>query len=343
MEKIFGEDFTNPRPVIWLGKKINYCDSFQLVEGIKMQRIRFVFLLLLVLFGSLSVVGNPVSAIDFYLTLDTYPVEVLSIDPEAVTGEGYYESGTWVTIDAKQTIISDTVRYEFVEWSTTDNSQADPEDLEDLTGNQALIMMDSDRTITAIYQPHYTFYLTLDTSPVEVLSIDPEAVTGEGYYESGTWVTIDAKQTIISDTVRYEFVEWSTTDNSQADPEDLEDLTGNQALIMMDSDRTITAIYQQIINVDWEFSFSDDTRETLLKISIDDGYFQFSTPEKEYPIKKAEVMMVFWNLFVIRHSDSDLYLNSNGILDHRIDFCFAYAVDSNSGQNYLLRDRIGLE
>jgi hypothetical protein len=187
------------------------------------------------------------------------------------------------------------------------------------------------------------YYLTLDTSPSEVLTVDPEAVTGEGYYASGSWVTIDAKQTVTSGTVSYEFVEWSTTDTSSADPEDKEELTGNQALIFMDGDRTVTAIYEKSTEVDWEFSFSDASRGTMLKISTDDNFFQFSTPEKEYPVKQAEILIVKRNLLSILHSDSDLNLVGAGIIDPRIDFCLAYVKDAQTGQMYLLRDKIGLE
>ena len=56
------------------------------------------------------------SQTEFYLTLETEPEEVEIIDPEALTGEGYHSSGTIVIIDAKQTIISGNIRYEFAEW-----------------------------------------------------------------------------------------------------------------------------------------------------------------------------------------------------------------------------------
>jgi len=106
------------------------------------RRNKLGILLVLLLFGTLLLAVSPVRAVDFYLTLDTSPSEVLAVDPEAVTGEGYYASGSWVTIDAKQTVESETVRYEFVEWSTTDNSAADPEDVEALYKKAALTWND---------------------------------------------------------------------------------------------------------------------------------------------------------------------------------------------------------
>jgi hypothetical protein len=184
------------------------------------------------------------------------------------------------------------------------------------------------------------FYLTLDNSPSEVLTIDPEAVTGEGYYPSGSWVTIDAKQTVTSGAVSYEFVEWSTTDNSMADPEDVEDLTGNQALIFMDSDRTVTAIYEEQFVGTWENSF-ESASGFALRISTNDKYFQFITPEKTYSITEADSMIVIGRTTTIFHSDDKLTLIS--FSNSNVDYCLTYAQDMQTGQRYVLLDRIGFE
>jgi hypothetical protein len=184
------------------------------------------------------------------------------------------------------------------------------------------------------------FYLTLDTSPSEVLTVDPEAVTGEGYYASGSWVTIDAKQTVTSGAVSYEFVEWSTTDTSAAPPEYVEDLTGNQALILMDSDRTVTAIYEEQFVGTWENSF-ESASGFALRISTNDKYFQFITPEKTYSITKADSMIVIGRTMMIFHSDDKLTLIS--FSNSNIDYCLTYAQDMQTGQRYVLLDRVGFE
>jgi hypothetical protein len=307
-----------------------------------MQRNRFIILLMILLFGTLVIAAKPIRAIDYYLTLDTSPSEVLTIDPEAVTGEGYYASGSFVLIEAKQTVETETVRYEFVAWSHNDiNGWYDPdEDPPVLTETQALIFMDADRTVTAIYEPHYYFYLTLDTSPSEVLTIDPEAVTGEGYYASGSWVTIDAKQTIISGATRYEFVGWSTTDTAYADPDDVAELTGNQALLFMDGNRFVTAIYEEQFVGTWENSF-ESASGFALRISTNDKYFQFITPEKTYSITEADSMMLIGRTTIIFHSDDKLTLVS--FSNSNIDYCLTYAQDMQTGQRYVLIDRIGFE
>ena len=169
----------------------------------------------------LSVFGS-VHATDYYLNLETSPSEVLTLDPNALTGDGFYSSGTCVIIDAKPTVTSETVVYQFVEWSNYDSWPFDPEDEENpepvLTETQAFIFMDGSRTVTAIYQPHYSFYLNLETNPSDVLVIEPNAVIGKGLYPSGTCVVIDALPVVISENVRYDFVEWSSYDPWTGDP-----------------------------------------------------------------------------------------------------------------------------
>ena len=111
----------------------------------------------------------------------------------------------------------------------------------------------------------------------------------------------------------------------------------------MDSPYTMVAVYETFLDVNWENSFAGDSGGTTLKISVDDKYFQFSTPEKQYPIKQAETMIVRGNFLSIWHSDSDLIIAGVGILDPRIDFCLVIVRDVQTGQTYLVRDKIGQE
>jgi hypothetical protein len=188
------------------------------------------------------------------------------------------------------------------------------------------------------------FYLNLETSPSDVLTIDPEAVTGEGYYASGTCVLIEAKQTVESETVRYEFVEWSSNDDCWQGDDDEEPpvLTETQALIMMDGDRTVTAIYEEVFMGEWEYGYEDESSGFMLRISTDDKYFQFITPEKMFSITEADSMIVREHSTIILHSDNEMRLFSFS-LNSNIDCCLTYARDMQTGQRYLLIDRIGIE
>lgn len=190
------------------------------------------------------------------------------------------------------------------------------------------------------------YYLNLETSPSEVLTIDPNAVSGEGLYPSGTCVIVDAEQTVMSETVRYEFVEWSHYDSWPFPPDDEENpepvLTETQAFIFMDSDRTVTAIYEEMFVGEWENGYEDESSGFMLRISTDDKYFQFITPEKVFSITEADRMIVREHSTIISHSDDEIRLFSFS-LDSNIDYCFTYARDMQTGQRYLLIDRRGIE
>ena len=171
--------------------------------------------LALLLISSISIIS---AETEYYLDVTTDPLDVIIADPAAVSGAGIYPSGIYAIVDAKQTVFSSSYRYEFIGWEAEDQYYVYDEDddewvVADLPGNQAARFMDGGYTMVANYQQINTVLtLTIITNPDEVLTIDSTAVSGAGLYPSGTCVIVDAEQTIISGNVRYEFVEWSTTD-----------------------------------------------------------------------------------------------------------------------------------
>ncbi|MFC1803890.1 hypothetical protein ACFL0D_08010 [Thermoproteota archaeon] len=235
--------------------------------------LSILFILSVIIFSMLMFTAK--SQTQYYLTLETDPLHVLSIDPSAVTGEGLYDSGDTATMDAKPTIIdaAGTTKYDFVRWIGAD--WAEPE------GNPAYKFMDGDYTATAEYDISY--YITLETDPPEVLSVDPSAVTGEGWHSSGSTATMDAKQTVIAGAVQYEFVEWVGED--WAEPE------GNPAYKFMDAPYTLTAVYETV-EAEWEYSYGDADRGTSLWMNTDDNLFQFKAPGKWFPVKEARRLVV---------------------------------------------------
>ena len=72
-----------------------------------------------------------------------------------------------------------------------------------------------------------SFYLGVATDPIEVLTTDPSAVSGAGWYTSGSFGVVDAKQTVISGPYRYEFLEWESDDNEEYEAMTGETLIGN--------------------------------------------------------------------------------------------------------------------
>jgi len=90
-------------------------------------------------------------------------------------------------------------------------------------------------TVSGTYQVQY--YLTVNTDPTEVLTLNPTAVSGQGWYNSGSTATVDAVQNVdkIAGASRYDFRSWTG-----AAPTGV----GNQATVLMDGPKTATANYQ---------------------------------------------------------------------------------------------------
>jgi hypothetical protein len=96
----------------------------------------------------------------------------------------------------------------------------------------------------------------------------------------------------------------------------------------------------------WDYIFEDPCRKTILKINTVEKTFQFVAPNKEYPVKKAKMMMEFdWcgrKFITIKHWDSDIRLNAEA-LTGKWDFCFAKLHDRKAKKHYLLIDPPGIE
>jgi hypothetical protein len=95
--------------------------------------------------------------------------------------------------------------------------------------------VNSPLTITGTYNTQY--YLTVNTDPTEVLTLNPAAVSGEGWYDAGTTATVDAVQIVdeIAGESRYDFRSWTG-----ATPTGI----GNKAEVLMDCPKTAIANYR---------------------------------------------------------------------------------------------------
>jgi len=162
----------------------------------------------------------------FYLTVNTDPAEVLTLDPSAVSGEGWYDSGSTATVDAVQNVnkVAGQSRYDFRSWT-----EATPTGM----GNQANVLMNGPKTATANYQLQY--YLTLATSPSGVTT-----PSGDGWYDAGTYADISTAEfvDIVAGSSRYRFDEWTTTDMNE-----IYDPSAYSTKVLMDKAKTVTANY----------------------------------------------------------------------------------------------------
>jgi len=95
-------------------------------------------------------------------------------------------------------------------------------------------IVNSPLTITGAYQTQY--YLTVNTNPAEVLTLNPAAVSGQGWYNSGVTATVNAVQNVdkVAGASRYDFRSWTG-----ATPTGV----GNEATVLMDGPKTATANY----------------------------------------------------------------------------------------------------
>jgi hypothetical protein len=93
----------------------------------------------------------------------------------------------------------------------------------------------------------------------------------------------------------------------------------------------------------WNYIFTDSYgRGTTLKINLAHKFFQFITPDKDYGIRNATYMRVYKRAIIICHQDNELKLATIS-MDTQLDFCIAYAKDTQTGKEYWLIDKVGTE
>lgn len=96
----------------------------------------------------------------------------------------------------------------------------------------------------------------------------------------------------------------------------------------------------------WQYIFKDSKRGTELRINVDDKYFQFIAPSKTFSVKYDANMRVreyrCFTSITICYEDDEMRLSAYA-LDGRFDFCLAYAKDRQTGNGYLLIDKLEIE
>ncbi len=92
----------------------------------------------------------------------------------------------------------------------------------------------------------------------------------------------------------------------------------------------------QITLFSWNYIFTDSYgKGTTLKINLAHKFIQFVTPDKDYGIRKVTYMQVYKRAIIIYHNDAELKLATISI-DTQLDFCIAYAKDTQTGKEYWL-------
>lgn len=161
----------------------------------------------------------------YYLTVNTNPAEVLTLDSLAVSGGGWYNQGANALVYAKQDVDKAAgERYDFRSWTGAT-----------LTGgnnNEAAVYNIQEPTaITANYQLQYE--LTLVTNPLGITT-----PTGGGWYDEEEDADISTDSPVIIGYDMYIFVGWMTDDMDEiANPAALD------TTVYMDKAKTVTANY----------------------------------------------------------------------------------------------------
>jgi hypothetical protein len=149
--------------------------------------------------------------IQYYLTVNTNPAEVLTLNPAAVSGEGWYDGGFTATVDAVQNVdkVAGQSRYNFRSWTG-----ATPTGV----GNQATVYMDSPKTATANYQLQYKF--TVGTNGLgtkvtnvyngtTILGTATDATPFSGWFDENALIQLDINSPIYGSPIRYVFTHWT--------------------------------------------------------------------------------------------------------------------------------------
>jgi len=178
-----------------------------------------------------------------------------------IGGQAWYDSGAtaYATVTPLTVAGSAGTQYVFTVWSGDASGSTSPSDS---------IVMSAPKTATANWKTQY--YLTVDTNPAEVLSFNPSAVSGKGWYDSGVEATVDAVQIVskVTGQSRYDFRSWTGATPG----------TPNQAKVLMNAPKTATANYQLQYNITFsQTGAGSDFTGTVVTIDAT-GYYVATLP-----------------------------------------------------------------
>jgi len=94
----------------------------------------------------------------------------------------------------------------------------------------------------------------------------------------------------------------------------------------------------EMTSISWEHVFEDVKRGTMLKISSDDKYFQFISPDRDFGPNRDAKMIQLKHAIIIYYEDKEMRLIAT-VVDDKIDFCSAIAYDKQTRKTYLLIDK----
>jgi len=108
--------------------------------------------------------------------------------------------------------------------------------------------------------------------------------------------------------------------------------------VMPDETRYYSATLSEVsrmTSISWEHVFKDAKRGMMLKISIDDKYFQFIAPNKDFGIKHDPNMISYRNVIAIYYKDSEILMTAIAATG-KIVGCTATLLDRQTRKLYWL-------
>ena len=145
-------------------------------------------------------------------------------------GVHWYDAGTVLTISATAPSVVDGEQYVWNGWTGSGTIS--------YTGsnNPATDAVTMNGPVTETASWIHQYYLTVNTNPAEVLTLNPSAVSGQGWYDSGATANVDAVQLVdkIAGASRYDFRSWTGATPT----------VDNKATVLMNGAKTATANYQ---------------------------------------------------------------------------------------------------
>lgn len=189
----------------------------------------------------------------YYLTTST---NYGSVSP----GSGWHDAGTVLTISATPPSVVDGEQYVWLGWTGIGAISYNGMD------NPAIDSVTMNGPITETAAWRHEYYLTVNTNPPEVLSLNSASICGKGWYEAETTANVDAVQLVdeVAGASRYDFRSWTG-----ASPTGV----GNKATVYMDSPKTATANYQLQYKIIFDQSVvGSDFGGTVVTIDTIDNY-----------------------------------------------------------------------
>ncbi|MEM3046468.1 MAG: hypothetical protein QW057_05220, partial [Candidatus Bathyarchaeia archaeon] len=150
--------------------------------------------------------------------------------PNPAVGEHWYPAGASLTASVTSPWPGgEGTRYACTGWTGTGSAPA--------SGTEPMVNFSINEPSSIAWNWTVQHYLVVNTSPDAVLALNASAVSGQGWYDAGTYAVVDAVQEVeeAPGQSRYDFRSWTGVTAAGL---------GNRAWVLMDGPKSATANYR---------------------------------------------------------------------------------------------------